>query len=114
MDYAVAVFVFYLGIAEILISGYLFWVAYGAMKRAQGKPFCQTMRLLCVAALLFIAAQASSMFQLMRADMLGVIGVLSSRLLVLLLISAVRELSDVKMVHEHLMKHRRHGKRDVE
>ena len=110
----VAVLVFYLGIAEVLLSGYLFWVAYNAMRNSQGKSFYRTMRTLCVAVLLFFTVQAVSKFRLMREDMLVISEALASILLVLLLISVVGELAKGMLAHEHLMRPRRHGKRDVE
>lgn len=114
MDVSVAVLAFYLGLAEILLSGYLFWVAYKAMRRAQGRSFYRTMRILCVTVLLFLTVQVVSKFHLLRSDMLELTDALSSIMLVLLLISAVHELTKVMLAHEHLMKHRRHGKHDVE
>ncbi|MFA6489218.1 MAG: hypothetical protein WCT52_00890 [Candidatus Micrarchaeia archaeon] len=114
MSDPIAVFVFYLGIAEVILSGCLFWVACDALRKAQGKSFYRTMRTLCVAVLLFFTVQVVSKFRLMREDMLVISEVLSSIMLVLLLISVVSELTKGMMAHEHLMKHRRHGRRDVD
>lgn len=110
----VSVLLFYLGIAELMLSGYLFWMAYNAMRHARGRSFYRTMRVLCVAVLLFLTIQAVTKFRLVDGDVLRVADALSSILLVLLLISAVRGLAANMMAHEHLVRHRRHGKPDVE
>ncbi len=110
----VSVLLFYLGIAELMLSGYLFWMAYSAMRHARGRSFYRTMRILCVAVLLFFTIQAVSKLRLVGEDVLQVADVLSSILLVLLLISLVRELVSNMLAHEHLVRHKRHGKPDVE
>lgn len=114
MDASVAALVFYLGLAEVLLSAYLFYIAYSAMRKAEGKSFYKTMRVLAVAILLFLTMQAVSKLHLMHPDLLGIMDAISSILLVLLLIAALNELGKAMLAHEHLARRKHHGKRDVE
>jgi|GEM_PF-1941541 len=105
---------FYLGIIELLLSLWLILVAFAAMRHSQGRSFSLAMKALFAAALLFFTMQAVSFFRLVPPDVLGISDAISSIILLLLLISALRELTKGMLAHEHLIKGRQHYKRDVE